>query len=42
MADMRLGKTEIITDKTGFGALPIQRISDDEAVHLLRRRMITV
>ena len=37
MADMRLGKTEIITDKTGFGALPIQRISDDEAVHLLRK-----
>ncbi len=37
MADMRLGKTEIITDKTGFGALPIQRISDDEAVRLLRK-----
>ena len=34
---MRLGKTEIITDKTGFGALPIQRISDDEAVRLLRK-----
>ena len=37
MADIRLGKTEIITDKTGFGALPIQRISDDEAVRLLRK-----
>ena len=37
MDDIRLGKTEIITDKTGFGVLPIQRISDDEAVRLLRK-----
>lgn len=34
---MRLGKTEIVTNKNGFGALPIQRISDAEAVKLLRR-----
>lgn len=36
MSKIRLGKTEIITDKNAFGALPIQRISDDEAVKLLR------
>lgn len=34
---VRLGKTEIIVNKNGFGALPIQRISDDEAVYLLRK-----
>lgn len=32
-----LGKTGITVNKNGFGALPIQRISDDEAVHLLRK-----
>lgn len=34
---VRLGKTEIRVNKNGFGALPIQRISDDEAVFLLRK-----
>ena len=34
---VRLGKTEIETNKNAFGALPIQRISDDEAVKLLRK-----
>ncbi len=33
---MRLGKTGIETTQNAFGALPIQRISDDEAVKLLR------
>ncbi len=37
MQTVRLGKTEIVTNKNGFGALPIQRISDDEAVKLLRK-----
>ena len=32
-----LGRTGITTNKNGFGALPIQRISDDEAVNLLRK-----
>ncbi len=32
-----LGSTGITVDKNGFGALPIQRISDDEAVYLLRK-----
>lgn len=34
---VRLGKTEIVVNKNGFGALPIQRISDEAAVHLLRK-----
>ena len=34
---VRLGKTEIVVNKNGFGALPIQRISDQAAVHLLRK-----
>jgi len=37
MANIRLGKTEIITDRNGFGALPIQRISDDDAVYLMKK-----
>ena len=34
---MTLGKTGIKTNKNGFGALPIQRVTDDEAVFLLRK-----
>lgn len=34
---MRLGKTEIRTPQNAFGALPIQRIPDDDAVKILRR-----
>lgn len=34
---VRLGKTEILADKNGFGALPIQRISDDAACRILRK-----
>lgn len=37
MSTVRLGKTQIVVDKNGFGALPIQRISDDAAVALLRK-----
>ncbi|MGE4484012.1 MAG: aldo/keto reductase, partial [Oscillospiraceae bacterium] len=37
MADMRLGKSGIVTNKNGFGALPIQRISENEAVYLLQK-----
>lgn len=32
-----LGKTGITVNKNGFGAIPIQRISDDDAVRLVRR-----
>ncbi len=34
---VRLGKTNIIANKNAFGALPIQRISDKEAVYLLQK-----
>lgn len=34
---IRLGKTEITTNKNGFGALPIQRISEKDAIYLLQK-----
>lgn len=37
MPQVRLGKTGITTDKNGFGALPMQRISKEEAARLIRR-----
>jgi len=37
MPKVRLGKTEIITDKNGFGALPVQRVPKEDAARLLRR-----
>ena len=37
MEQVTLGKTGICVNKNGFGALPIQRISDEEAVLLLRK-----
>ncbi|MCD7724811.1 MAG: aldo/keto reductase [Clostridiales bacterium] len=37
MQTVTLGKTGITTGKNAFGALPIQRISDEEAVSLLRK-----
>ena len=37
METLRLGKTGLTVTKNGFGALPIQRISDDDAVYLLRK-----
>ncbi len=37
MDTVRLGKTGIVTSKNGFGALPIQRVSDEEAVKIIRR-----
>lgn len=36
-AQVRLGSTEIVVNKNGFGALPIQRVSDEEAVYLLKK-----
>lgn len=35
--NVTLGMTGITVNRNGFGALPIQRISDDEAVFLLRK-----
>ena len=37
MVTVTLGKTGITVNKNGFGALPIQRISDEAAVSLLRK-----
>jgi len=37
MDHITLGSTGITVNKNGFGALPIQRISEDEAVYLLRK-----
>ena len=37
MLQVRLGKTEYVVNKNGFGALPIQRISEADSTRLLRR-----
>ena len=37
MKNVTLGSTGIVTPANGFGALPIQRVSEEEAVALLRR-----
>lgn len=37
MNTVTLGKTGITVNKNGFGALPIQRISREEAAVLLRK-----
>lgn len=36
MEKFRLGKTNLIISRTGFGGIPIQRISDEESTALLR------
>ena len=37
MKNVVLGSTKITVPQNGFGALPIQRISEEDAVHLLRK-----
>ena len=37
MEKIRLGRTEMMVSKLGFGSIPIQRVSDDEAVAVIRR-----
>ena len=37
MDKVRLGRTEITVNKNGFGALPIQRVSMEEAAKILRK-----
>lgn len=37
MSTVTLGKTGITTNKNGFGALPVQRVSLEDAVRILRR-----
>ena len=35
MHQITLGKTGLVIEKNGFGCLPIQRISEQDAVYLL-------
>lgn len=37
MAEVTLGRTGITVNKNGFGALPVQRVSEETAVMLLRK-----
>lgn len=37
MQTVRLGRTNIVVSKNGFGALPIQRVSEEEAIRILRK-----
>ena len=37
MAQISLGKTGLYVEQNGFGALPIQRVSKQDAVYLLRK-----
>ena len=37
MDHVRLGKTEIVVNKNGFGVLPLQRVEKPEAVNILRK-----
>ena len=39
MTTVTLGRTGIVTGKNAFGAIPIQRISAEEAVRLLHRAL---
>ncbi|MDF2615582.1 MAG: aldo/keto reductase [Sedimentibacter sp.] len=41
MTQVKLGETGIIANKNGFGALPIQRISMDEAKVILRKAYLS-
>jgi len=37
MTKVKLGKTGIVVEKNAFGALPVQRVTQEEAVRLLRK-----
>ena len=37
MDQMRLGRTGLVVNKNGFGALPVQRVGMEEAVRILRK-----
>ena len=39
MQTITLGRTGLVVPRNGFGALPIQRISLDDAVRLVRRAL---
>ena len=37
MKKIRLGKTDLMITQIGFGGIPIQRLSDKDAVNVVRR-----
>ena len=37
MEKIRLGRTDMIVSRVGFGSIPIQRLSDDEAIAVIKR-----
>ena len=37
MQTVTLGKTGFVVNKNGFGALPIQRISKEDAAYIMRK-----
>jgi len=37
MDKIRLGRTEMMVSRLGFGGIPIQRISEDEAITVVQR-----
>ena len=37
MQKIRLGRTELTVSRVGFGAIPIQRLNDDDAIAVIRR-----
>jgi len=37
MEKIRLGRTNLLVSRVGFGALPIQRVSLEEAKYILRK-----
>ncbi len=37
MEKVRLGKTEMMVSRVGFGGIPIQRVSEDEAIAVVRK-----
>lgn len=39
MQTVRLGKTGLIVSRVGFGGIPIQRLTEDEAVRVVRRSL---
>ena len=39
MTQVTLGRTGLVVNKNGFGALPIQRVSRDEAAYLLQKAL---
>ena len=37
MEKIRLGKTKLMISRLGFGGIPIQRVSEDEAIAVVRK-----